>query len=64
MSRPVLPRCLGVFPQGNPCPYRESCLHYTEGPDAHGSYWVPRVEGKRCFDWETERGYAVGRGTP
>lgn len=58
----VMPRCLGLFPSdGRLCPYRESCLHYTEGTDAHGGYWVPRTEGSRCFDRETDLGATIGR---
>jgi hypothetical protein len=57
-----IPRCLGIMPSdGQLCPYRNSCLHYTEGTNNHEGYWVPRVEGKRCFDRETDLGATVGR---
>ncbi len=53
MLQLTFPRCLGLFPtDGQPCPYRESCLHYTEGTDG---------EGQRCFDRETDLGATVGR---
>lgn len=57
---PTMPRCVGLLPSdGTPCPYRDSCLHYTEGTD--DSAWLPRVEGHRCFDRETDLGATVGR---
>jgi hypothetical protein len=63
MLQLTFPRCLGLFPpDGRPCPYRESCLHYTEGTD--GEPWLPRVEGQRCFDRETDLGATVGRVKP
>ena len=44
MLQLTFPRCLGLFPpDGRPCPYRESCLHYTEGTD--GEPWLPRACG-------------------
>ena len=63
MIKPYLiPRCVGLFPSdGSPCPHRDSCLHYTDGTDQHAGYWVPRVEGYRCFDRETDLGATVGR---
>lgn len=61
-KRPTLPRCVGLFPSdGAECPRRESCLHYTEGSDDPKHRWLPRTEGQRCFDWETDLGVTVGR---
>jgi hypothetical protein len=50
-------RCHGVFPQGQICSLRRSCLRYQAD---QGTLWIsPNVENDRCFDYLTPFGWAM-----
>jgi hypothetical protein len=45
-------RCLGYYPDDAPCPYRNSCVRYTQ---AKGNLWLtPVIEDGQCYNRVTD----------
>lgn len=53
-------RCLGDYPDQTQCPYRETCVRYTQ---AKGNLWItPVVENDRCYNRVTDLAVQMMRG--